>query len=343
MHVKEFVHIETLYRIGHCKQLIKKCCPDFEERAKASTKRVFFLDAPSYGNLGDQAIAFAMREFIRKTLPDYSQFEIQEDEFPLYYRWLKKNIREEDVICLTGGGNMGTNYRVFEGIRRLVIGTFKNNLIVVFPQTIDYSSDSYGEREKHRSVQIYSKAKKLILAAREKKSYDIMQTVYYFSDVIFVPDIVMSLDYRKYRKDNGEICYCFRKDLEKCVSEETVQAILDKFHSDKSISTNYTEHERITEKERQIILESRLKEFARAKLIITDRLHAMIFAYITGTPCIALPNSNGKIEGVYQWVKEGSVIFCKDYPNDFKIPTLGKSVELEGEFERLAAAIRNRL
>ena len=36
------------------------------------------------------------------------------------------------------------------------------------------------------------------------------------------------------------------------------------------------------------------------KLVVTDRLHCMIFCAVTGTPCIAFDNSNKKISGVYK-------------------------------------------
>jgi pyruvyl transferase EpsI len=54
---------------------------------------------------------------------------------------------------------------------------------------------------------------------------------------------------------------------------------------------------------REYELEKKLDEFRSAKLVITDRLHGMIFAAITGTPCVALNNISKKVEGVYQWIK----------------------------------------
>ncbi len=39
-------------------------------------------------------------------------------------------------------------------------------------------------------------------------------------------------------------------------------------------------------------LNSKFAEFLSSGLVITDRLHGMIFAAITGTPCIALDNKS---------------------------------------------------
>ncbi|MNE93367.1 putative pyruvyl transferase EpsI [compost metagenome] len=47
--------------------------------------------------------------------------------------------------------------------------------------------------------------------------------------------------------------------------------------------------------------------------MITDRLHGMIFAAITSTPCIALGNYNYKVVGSYEWIKHlGYIKFTND-------------------------------
>ena len=46
-----------------------------------------------------------------------------------------------------------------------------------------------------------------------------------------------------------------------------------------------------------------MQEFCSAKVVITDRLHGMIFAAITETPCIVFNNYNHKVEGTYQWIQ----------------------------------------
>ena len=43
-------------------------------------------------------------------------------------------------------------------------------------------------------------------------------------------------------------------------------------------------------------IEEMLKKYRKCQLVITDRLHGMIFAAITSTPCIALGNYNHKIK-----------------------------------------------
>lgn len=61
--------------------------------------------------------------------------------------------------------------------------------------------------------------------------------------------------------------------------------------------------------EREPIVKSKLKEFSNSQIVVTDRLHGMIFAALTGTPCIALNNSDRKVEGVYAWLSDLPFIF----------------------------------
>ena len=38
-------------------------------------------------------------------------------------------------------------------------------------------------------------------------------------------------------------------------------------------------------------------------MVVTDRLHGMVFAAISGTPCIVFSNYNHKVQGTYEWIK----------------------------------------
>ena len=46
-----------------------------------------------------------------------------------------------------------------------------------------------------------------------------------------------------------------------------------------------------------------MNEIGKRKLVITDRLHGMIFCAITGTPCIVFSNYNHKVKGSLKWLE----------------------------------------
>jgi pyruvyl transferase EpsI len=54
---------------------------------------------------------------------------------------------------------------------------------------------------------------------------------------------------------------------------------------------------------RNICVREKMQEFCDSKLVITDRLHGMIFATITGTPCIVFGNNHHKVRESYEWIK----------------------------------------
>lgn len=44
--------------------------------------------------------------------------------------------------------------------------------------------------------------------------------------------------------------------------------------------------------------------FKKSKVVVTDRLHGMIFCVITKTPCIALKSLDHKVVESYKWIKD---------------------------------------
>lgn len=81
---------------------------------------------------------------------------------------------------------------------------------------------------------------------------------------------------------------------------------------------------------RNLEVEKKLKEFAEAKLVVTDRLHGMVFAALTGTPCVAVGNCNGKVKGVYEWIKELPYVVYLD--NILKIEEALDEINLEKSY-----------
>ena len=59
----------------------------------------------------------------------------------------------------------------------------------------------------------------------------------------------------------------------------------------------------VTKDNRSQCVRDKLEELASARLVITDRLHGMVFAAITGTPCIVFSNYNHKVKGTYEWIR----------------------------------------
>lgn len=272
-------------------------------------KRVYILGTPEHTNLGDAAIVIAQKNFIKRSgIKEKDIVEIPLDRYDNFRKLPLKLTNRKSIITLVGGGNMGDVWFLDEEIRRKIITDFPKNKKIVFPQTCHYSDTEKGAEEKKKSVEIYNKAQSLTLIAREKKSFGIMKELYPNADVMLAPDIVLSAyasDFGVRAQSRSGALLCMRSDLEKAIDEstlKTVKAIFEKKGMAYTVTDTHCEGWCFANK-RVSLVKDKLAEFAGAEIVITDRLHGMIFSAITGTPCIALSNYNHKIIGTYEFIK----------------------------------------
>lgn len=261
---------------------------------------------PLHGNIGDHAIILAIKKFMVNLGINIFEFSTYDEN--LYFDYILKNISEKANIYITGGGFMGSKWFNEEQFIRKIIKSFPNNNIVIFPQTIFYENNSNAQKELINSILIYNNHKNLYIFAREKYSYLFIKKTYPKVNVKLAPDMVLydnGIKERKKRKKN--ILFCVRKDSEKNIDDKILNN-LKKILCENKYKVMYTDtviKKRISIFKRKKIVMKKLEKFNKSKLVITDRLHGMIFAYITKTPCIALANYNYKIKGVYnQWLKD---------------------------------------
>lgn len=269
-------------------------------------KKAYVLGSPDYSNLGDSAILLAQIAFLHSA--GWNRNLIKELTLREYYKdrkIIKKDISSSQPIFGLGGGNMGNQWPVEEKFRYDLMDDFPDNPIMIFPQTIYFLPNS--EKEEIESVSYYNGRKKLILIAREKKSFDIMQSMYPNTNIFLVPDIVLSATIETFgvaSQGRNGVLFCVRSDAEKSVSDAVwieLEAELDKNKMIHSRTDMYSDC-RVTKENRMECVRKKMQEFCCAELVITDRLHGMIFAAITGTPCIVFSNYNQKVKGTYDWI-----------------------------------------
>ena len=115
----------------------------------------------------------------------------------------------------------------------------------------------------------------------------------------------------------------FRNDNENKINQTRKQEIIDlltlKYKELLYFKDTHVGKVSITENEREKYLSEIWNTFKKSKVVLTDRLHGMIFCVITGTPCIVFPNSNGKIESTYYtWLKnyKNIKLISEDFSNE---------------------------
>lgn len=307
--------------------------------------RIWFLDAPAYGNLGDQAIAYAILKFCRSAFSDVEILEFQEDNVIRYLSWLKDTIKAGDLIVLQGGGNLGNLYPRYEFVRRTIIRSFSHNRIVVFPQSVYFSDDTAGKQEKAAVRKTYAANRNLIIFARDSKSFQEMKRVFPETHIEMCPDIVFSLNGTVSAESRNGIGVCMRDDKEKTVSSEQTKKIIEQLSGNKAeirkFDTAVNAEKPITGEYRKRLVIGKLKEFAECETVVTDRLHGMIFSYITSTPCVAISNSTGKSLYAYNdWLNGSKGITFLQNPDDSIVkPQNEKSLDLD--FTNLVKALQS--
>ena len=159
-----------------------------------------------------------------------------------------------------------------------------------------------------------------------------------------IPDIVMTLDKRNPFTERKGVTLCLRNDAESDLSQE-FKMNLKKIVSESYDVIDYDTHIRrggLSLDDRESELNKIWAQFRSSEWVITDRLHGMIFAYITSTPCIVLPNNNYKIEGCYSWIKNCGYIFFLDETNIGQLEVLLQRKVNNVDFESVHQKITDR-
>lgn len=282
---------------------------------KGRKKAIILFNSPDYANLGDHAIALAEKNFFEKQFPEFDFIEIACTQYEKESVKIKGAIQKEDVLLITGGGNSGDFYLRIQDIFSQIIQEYRENKIIVGPQTMFFVGDAYSETEKKNMKSIYESHPHLFLTAREHQTAELY-------DVLFdrgikrieIPDIAFLLKFNageNVRRQGALVC--LRQDRERC-TEVTQQEIINILEICNLKASDYS-----TLSDTQVMLDNRiekvqaaLKIIAGAQVVVTDRLHCMIFCVITDTPCVVFNNKTGKVFEMIKWIEEcGKVIRCE--------------------------------
>lgn len=285
--------------------LFSKKTKEFDSHRNDKQKIIVAL-AADYGNLGDVAITYAQSKFLKEQFPNSDIIDFPISRTFMGMKSLKSIIRQHDIITIVGGGNSGDLYDDIEFCRQFIIKMFPKNKIISFPQTIDYSGNLGENKALKKAVKIYNKHSDLTLIAREQKSYEFYKRYFSTSNIFLKPDIVLTLNLTNTSIQRSGILTCLRNDKEKSTNRDRVDAIISDLKSYQILQTDtHIDCQHMSIEEREMQLRQIWNKFSSSELVITDRLHGMIFCAITNTPCLAIDNTNRKVSGVYNmWLKE---------------------------------------
>lgn len=287
--------------------------------ANYQRKKVFVFLAGFYQNLGDMAITYSQIRFLESIFPEAKVIAIPSTQTYKSIKAIKEIIRPDDIITINGGGNIGDLYVSLEQARLYVIKSFPHNKIISFPQTLVFTDTKYGRKQVRISRRIYEKHTDLTIFVRERNSLEKIKRIFPAVNIGFCPDIVLFLNKYEPNSERSNIVCCMRNDKEKQITNEetySVESIVcDLYPGVIFKDTVDVSFEDCTPERYEHTLEEFWNLLRHSKLVITDRLHCMLFCVITGTPCIVIDNNNRKISGVYDaWLSDiDFVILLREY------------------------------
>ena len=305
-------------KLGHIKHVIK------ETMSFAFSKNILVFGSPFNSNAGDFAQSYCIQLWARKNYPNhkikwydgasmaYSQYES--------LTYLKRVVKKHDIIFLHSGYHTTDLYMWEEELQRQVIKAFPKHRIIALPQTINYTT----EKEKNKSIQIYNQHKDLFFFCRDSVSYKEAKHLFYNSRLYLFPDIVTSMiGQRNYNHIRKGILLCLRNDKEAVLkADEREKLKLDLGKIDKVTETDTTLKIEPNEfkKNREKILEDLWSEYAKYKVVITDRYHGTIFSLIAATPVLVIPSSDHKLSSGVDWFPESYKEYVKYLSDISSIP-----------------------
>lgn len=270
--------------------------------------RLYLLNIPSHGNLGDHLLSVAEHEFFKDNFPNLQIVPVTSSDLYYSIKISLSSVRPNDILCITGGGFLGSLYDEEERFFT-ILNMFPHNKVVVLPQTIYYENNIKGQKALNRAKLYYKAHNNLYVVARDRNTYELLNEVLmkgHEDRIAYTPDLALYIN-KPLNSVRDGILWCLRNDAEICDSNNSLIKILadqvynlgiKEEHTDTYVS--YPISYELEEEE----VRKKLEQFSRAKLVITDRLHGMIYSVITGTPVIAMDNISGKVGQVYkQWLE----------------------------------------
>ena len=302
---KDFLYpLRRLHGMMHDAQRENNVIRQVRHRVAASGKRtVIFVLTPTHGNMGDHAIASAVIRMLRELEIDY--VEVTAAELTLMRKHHRLGVLDKRPILVNGGGNIGTLWPGVEKTFRSLIRSCSNSRIICLPNTAFFEDSSQGRMERRKSAEIYKRHGALKICAREHVSYDLLKEIH--SDVTLIPDMVLSLDKSGTPAKRSGCVLCLRTDLERTrtdAEENMVREQASRIFGDCVSESDMNIRRNVSIDQREKELQNKYDVFRNAELVITDRLHGMIFAAITGTPCVVLNSKSHKVRGCFEWLKD---------------------------------------
>lgn len=285
-------------------------------------KRIFWIGLfpPQVPSIGDHAQILAIQKWFTKHFPDLevTRFSRQLPTLDIA-NWdeLLRTVNNDDLIFINSGCDFGNLYPVsHENVRKRIIRAFPNNKIIQLPVTVFYNHATQITVD----MEFFADKNNVVLMGRDPESYKILANNLACRSV-FVPDFAFMLKSIPTKRMRKGALLVLRRDFEtkpnrmllklrsklpricrkpvsllvhvhKILSRYVLKIIVKQVVSHVVVKDVQIGEDPITDENRENIINEVLDYYQNFKVVVTDRLHGMVFSVLTKTPCVAI---EGKI------------------------------------------------
>lgn len=283
------------------------------------------IDFPHHGNVGDSAIWLGEIAYLKSRGCKIRYICDSNNYSPAALQAAVGG----NLILLHGGGNFGDLYLNHQKLKEKIISSFPNNRVIQFPQSIHFSDAS----NLIRSQAILSQHNDFHFLVRDAVSLKLAQQ-HYDNLTYLCPDMAMMLDLRSLRsqRKTSDVVILSRTDDEKAAHftsdgvigiNSVVMDWLDEPEPKHEWLYDWS-HRRlawVSSKIPPVVLnrlallaansmarqrlDRGLDNLGQGKVVVTDRLHAIILSWLGGTPVFYVDNSYNKLSNfITTWLSD---------------------------------------
>lgn len=260
--------------------------------------RIIHTEQPhlKYTNIGDLSSVIGVQKWLHDYFPSY---EIINFDWFTPVKDILDVADPDDLIFVHSGGNLGSVYPIGEVPRRTLIKNCRDNKIIILPKTIWFETSETLKK----SADIYNAHKNLTIISRDLDSYKVAEEHFSKCRNIVCPCFCLYLDTPKpLNSERHGTLLVLRKDGESVFTLSAKEKIKNICSGEITEFDTALDHP-IPPSKRQEELNAVLTIFGKHEVVVTDRLHGLLFSIITQTPCVGLPSRLNKCASGAKWFK----------------------------------------
>jgi pyruvyl transferase EpsO len=290
-----------------------------DEHAELVQGRVVLLDYPVHSNIGDLLIWKGEQVFLRR----HKKALIGQYSIGNLGRKAKRTLKRCQTICLHGGGNFGDLWPWHQTFRENVISRYQDKRIIIFPQTVFYEN----AEGLTGACNLLKRHDDLHIMLRDEKSYSLLFNCG-VPNLRLCPDMAHALWGRYSAPDQASdsLLYVLRDDKEQGYLPDNIKAVAGAAVDWNDLLKGQTAAIFNIGK-RAVLMDGRYRNvfpacalwnivadrlirraimlLAPHRIIITNRLHAVILSALIGRQVVAYDNSYGKLASYAKcWLRD---------------------------------------